>query len=95
MPDKDIDRREDLLNLEHHRYCVENRLTSIMTPNFPEAYKDAAKMAMDEYFTVRALELLDFMLKNCVAVCIGDDNQKMFLYKTEALTKEQLFENFL
>lgn len=55
--------------------------------------------AMDEYFTKRAMELLEYMAKNKVECCdvsegieeIGRD----FYYKGEWITAKELFENFL
>ncbi len=58
-----------------------------------------AKNAMDEYFTERALELLEYIAKNNVQSTwyMGDDGERryIFVYNREDITKEQLFNNFL
>jgi len=59
----------------------------------------AVQNSMDEYFTERALELLEYMARNTVC-CVAfkeDDGivSNRFYYKGEYLTAEQLFENFL
>lgn len=51
--------------------------------------------AMDEYFTIRAKELLEWMAKKdviCSGLKKGLDN---FEYKGEWITTDALFENFL
>jgi hypothetical protein len=94
-----IDRREEILNQEHRKFVTEKGVSSIHTYHFPEAYKDAALNAMDEYFTERALELLEYIAKNNIQSTwyMGDDGERryIFVYNREDLTKEQLFENFL
>lgn len=52
------------------------------------------KVAMDEYFKERALELLDFIARRTNNYVI-ENGVPEFLYKGEWITKEQLFENFL
>ncbi len=94
MPDKDIDRREEILNCEHRRYCTENGISAISTPHFPRAHSEVAKISMDEYFTERAYELLEYMANNHVKCGFTGDGS-YFNFKGECITKEQLFENFL
>jgi hypothetical protein len=53
-----------------------------------------AKDAMDEYMKECCLELLEYMAKNKV-VCGVFSDDRMFNYKGQWITKEQLFENFL
>jgi hypothetical protein len=83
------------LNKEYREWVDRRGCGSIYPENFPEAYKEAAINAMDENGKRMCLELLEYMLKNCVAVTLDENNNKCFLYKTEVVTKEQLFENFL
>lgn len=80
-----IDIREEIL-------LTKRRFGSKEWFGFPiESVKDA----MDEYMRCCCLELLDYMLNNCVAVCLDNNNENRFLFKKEVITKEQLFENFL
>lgn len=60
--------------------------------------------AMDEYFKQRAMELLEWMADNVeeidrfdsVGDAVGDGKGVAhFFYKSEFLTKEELFKNFL
>jgi len=60
-------------------------------------HTEDVKMCMDEYFKVRALELLEYM-SNHKVVCGHYSSPDGFLFKYrghELITKEQLFENFL
>jgi len=95
MPDKDIDRREDVLNYEYRQFLDRKGVSSIYPPLFPAAYKDAAKMAMDEYMKECCLELLEYMAKNKVQCGVDRKGEMIFWYAGEWLSKEQLFENFL
>lgn len=51
--------------------------------------------AMDEYFTIRAKELLEWMAKHNVDCRYYTDKEPCFWYHGERLDKDQLFENFL
>jgi hypothetical protein len=82
-----MDRREDILSAHavsssNGEYLME---------------RDEAHLAMDEYFTERAYELLEYMAKNLV-ICGHYSSSDGLLFKVkgrELMTKEQLFENFL
>jgi len=93
------DRREEILFRESS-----NRIDEIGLPvgdalGDSLVFKSCAISAMDEYFTERALELLEYMARNtvcCVAFKEDDGSvSNRFYYKGEHLTAEQLFENFL
>lgn len=100
MPEKEVDIREDILNKEYREWVAQKGIGSIYPALFPEAYKQAAINAMDEYMKERCLDLLEYMAKNNI-VCeeFDKDNQGedfiLFKFKGEWITKEQLFENFL
>jgi len=52
--------------------------------------------ALDEYFTQRSMELLEYMAKNEVECYVNPiEGKSYFLYNKELYTKDQLFENFL
>ena len=51
--------------------------------------------AMDEYFTERAMELLEYMANNYIRCMITNKDEIVFIHRGNWLTKEQLFENFL
>lgn len=53
-----------------------------------------ALRAMDEYMREGCLELLEYMAKNRI-ICSHDENGAYFLVGGEALSKDQIFENFL
>jgi hypothetical protein len=52
----------------------------------------AVQNSMDEYFTERALDLLEYVAKNISRI---DRNGDFIGYRGDVFTKEQLFENFL
>lgn len=84
MPEKEIDRREEIIDLA---------LRSLVL-RVPA--KDVIENAMDEYMKECCLALLEFMAKNKVDVdCDYPDSKINFHYKGGWITKEQLFENFL
>ena len=57
---------------------------------------EGAKQFADEYFTIRAKELLEWMWENDVECNSAPENYATpFFYKGEWITAEQLFENFL
>lgn len=87
MPNKDIDRREEILD-PHMKYSWECDQSEQIVP-----YLEAIK-SMDEYFTERAYELLEYMANNHVKCGFTGDGS-YFNFKGECITKEQLFENFL
>lgn len=89
-----VDRREDILNKEHREYVKDEGTASIHTKDFPEAYKNQACAAMDEYMKECCLELLEYMAKNHVGCGMTGDGS-FFNLKGRPLSKEQLFENFL
>lgn len=91
-----LDRREEILFNELSKSVDEKGLPIGDAANDSLVFKLSAISAMDEYMKETCLELLDYMLKHCIAVGINNKNdEKMFLYKTNMITKEQLFENFL
>lgn len=86
------DRREDVLNKEYRQWVDKKGISSIYPEKFPEAYKDSAINAMDEYMKKTCLELLEYIAKNISRV---DRNGCFIGYRGDVFTKEQLFENFL
>jgi len=96
-----MDRRDEILREEYFKYYRPDFPSDERTKEVVEMAlsikeeTDAIKNAMDENGKRLCLELLEYILKNCVAVALDDNNEKRFLYKTHFLTKEQLFENFL
>lgn len=89
------DIRDEILNIELEKWVNEKGVSSIYPKNFPEAYKQAAINAMDENGKRLCLELLEYMAKNNVRIAFNSDNQPIFRYKENWISKEQLFENFL
>lgn len=88
MPEKEVDRREEIFtNHCDIRYDSVGDSESVLT-------KLDAFFAMDEYFTERAYELLDYMASKGIMCCMDSDGP-YFKVRGEVLTKEQLFENFL
>lgn len=84
------DRREEII------YPILKKPEYSYDDNIPIA---AIKEAMDEYFTERALELLEYMAKNDVK-CTWYEHEVLgiqyrFMHKGDDISKEQLFENFL
>lgn len=79
------DRREEILNAEFGGLSIK--------PN--QAIKECARSAMDEYMRETCLQLLEFIAKNNVRTTFNVKNEPVFCYKSEWLSKEQLFENFL
>lgn len=78
-----MDRREEVI--------------SNISGDSPYVYRPDVIKIMDEYFTERALELLEYMAKNMV-ICGHYSSSDGPLFKVkghELITKEQLFENFL
>lgn len=53
------------------------------------------KIALDTYMKATCLELLEYMAKNNVRIAFNSDNQPIFRYKENWISKEQFFENFL
>lgn len=90
MPDRDIDRRDEILSEQLGRYSLNISHVSHGTDVIPHAIK----LAMDEYFTERALELIEYMAIEGVVCCMDSDGS-YFKVRGEVLIKEQLFENFL
>ncbi len=85
MPDKDIDRRKEILQELWPKLYV------VGTGDIePPVYA-----AMDEYFTERAYELLEYMAKRNIECRLNKYGEHVFWDGDAGLTKEQLFENFL
>lgn len=79
------DRRIEIYN--YHAAISPNIVTSVQN-------------SMDEYFTERALELLEYMLKKDAVPCVMTDGKGhevagFSVDRGRFVTKEQLFENFL
>jgi hypothetical protein len=89
------DIREVILNKEYHDWVDKNGVSSIYPSLNPEAFKQAAINAMDEYFTERAMELLTYMVKHTSGHSIDEQGNVEFKYKGEWISARQLFENFL
>lgn len=93
MPDKEIDRREELFN-QNSDVLVDSCGDGVSC-----LLMNDAKMVMDQYFTERAYELLEYMAKNDIKCTWYNHEvlgkQYVFKYRGQELTKEQLFENFL
>lgn len=88
MPENISDRREELFNINSDVLC------DPCGDPVPCLLKEDAIKVMDEYFTERALELLQYMAK--LGVSCGEDSYGYyFIIKNEEFTKEQLFDNFL
>lgn len=94
-----MDRREEILNYEHFEFVKEKGVTSIYPKKFPEAYKEAAINAMDEYMKEICLHLLEYMATLGVECYVDEGHEYVFYTRgsknPQYLTKEQLFENFL
>lgn len=59
---------------------------------------EVAKLAMDEYFRVRVMELLEYMVEHgvdCDPYQVAKEEGRCFWYKGEWITAKELFENFL
>lgn len=104
MPDKDIDRREDILkkhvSLYFSSHHDRSRWNGEGERGGAEWHTDKAIApdifnAMDEYFTERALELLEYVVKNTTGHSIDEESNVEFKYKGEWITAKQLFVNFL
>jgi hypothetical protein len=79
---------------------TEDRRGTILEKHFPTPFghpdNESIYYAMDEYFTERALELLQYMADNSITLSLASLPQEpLFSHKGTLLTKEQLFENFL
>ncbi len=96
MPNKDIDRREEILLSEFNKYKDphpgENWASwdSILSDGTAQITFNA----MDENGKRMCLELLEYMANNHVKCGFTGDGS-YFNFKGECITKEQLFENFL
>ena len=91
-----IDRREAILNSEYNVSEMKKGIMSTFPVDFPLEYKDAAINAMDEYFTERAMELLEYMANNDIEFdTLTKGGSSEFLFKGKWISKEQLFQNFL
>ena len=88
------DRRGEILNQENIKFYETKVVHGIYRQNYPTVYETASISAMDEYMKEVCLELLEYMAKNKV-VCGVFSDDRMFNYKGQWITKEQLFENFL
>ena len=81
MPEKEVDRREEVLKQER-KDLQRSDHKSILS-------------AMDEYMKERCLEFIQWMLDKGVFATRVVDGQTLLYYRGEYITKEQLFENFL
>lgn len=79
-----MDRRLEILAKEGARFPL----------GFPPEMKSAFYNAMDEYFTERALELLEYVGRKTKWPIVAD-GEVFFWDGREYLSKNQLFENFL
>lgn len=101
MPEKEADRREEILKSVFEAYKKAHPKDSWLS--FDEVKScgtaDIVFAAMDEYMKECCLELLEFMAKNDVT-CTWYEHEVLgvqycFVYKGEDVSKEQLFESFL
>lgn len=92
MPDKEIDRREQVFKYAYTIHTLDNDFVKGIPD---DKYMQIGKMAMDQYFTERALELLDYVVKNTTGHAIDEEGNVEFKYKGEWISAKQLFENFL
>ncbi len=84
-----VDRREEII------YEKLDGESDGWTTRYPV---EEVKKAMDEYFTERALELLQYMANNRIECGMGKNGPSFLQMKNasyETLTAQQLFENFL
>jgi len=85
-----LDRREELFNINS------DVLSDSCGDPISCLLKEDAIKVMDEYFTERAMELLQYMADNSIRLSLASTSQEpLFMWKGELLTKEQVFENFL
>lgn len=96
MPDKDIDIREQIALKMGLCKCDEAYTKrGLVAPDCPY-HSMAVTEAMDEYMKECCLELLEYMAANNVTCITGKKSgDRLFLFRSEWLTKDQLFENFL
>lgn len=88
------DRREEIAKTYVPCRCDDIYTSRGLTaPDCPFHSTDP-EMAMDEYFTERALELLEYVGRN-VKWSIEADGGILFWNGKEYLTAQKLFENFL
>lgn len=95
MPEKEVDMREGILNKEYREWVDKKGIGSIYPALFPEAYKQAAINAMDEYMKERCLEFIQWMLDKGLFATRVVNGETLLYYRGEYITKAQLFENFL
>lgn len=89
-----MDSREEILNNEYRKWVNKIGLSSIYPAFYPEAYREAAINAMDEYMKECCIALLEYVAFNTTDTLVDVSGVK-FKYKGEWITKERLFENFL
>lgn len=90
-----MDRREHVLNDVYIKWVSEKNIVAIYPSNFPEAYKEAAIHAMDEYMRESVLEAFEYVVKNTTGHHIDEKGNVEFKFKGEWITTKQLFENFI
>lgn len=94
MPDKETIHKEDLreviLKREYEKYFSSQKYEN---SGAVKTFEPFVKNAMDEYFTKRSMELLEYLRKNVTK--IEGAHEDAFLCKDEWLTGDELFENFL
>jgi hypothetical protein len=102
MPDTTTKEPEDLREviINKHKSVERKQAAHRMfgSYNFEYLNLSSAREALDDYFTQRSMELLEWLYENDVSFDQGiyeDRGENKFYYKGEWITKEQLFENFL
>ncbi len=58
-------------------------------------FLEVAILALDEYWRVRSMKLLEWMAENDIQCAVEAGKEQQFYYKGEWITKEELFQNFL
>lgn len=86
------DLREKILRQEYEKYFAAPKWNGSPTK---ATNINWMKNALDEYFTERAMELLEFMSKHEVSCEVNFAKDKRFYYKGTWISKEELFKNFL
>lgn len=96
MPTKEPeDLREVILNECHWKFVNEKGVSSVHTKEFPRAYVEQAKIAMDEWGSQMTLDAFSFLAKHNVQCEVTKEGEEVFYYKEELISKEELFQNFL
>lgn len=89
------DRREEIAKKHVPCRCDEAyKSRGLSAPDCPFHSTDPEE-AMDEYFTERAIELLEFLGRHKVSCSLSGKKEVRHFYKGEWITSEQLFKNYL